>query len=669
MATDPSPPASHPADDAWHEVDQLVEEIAQLAKSDISPDKFHADVLERIVSALGAEGGTIWTRGQNGEPCRQCQINPADPWLAGAEEPQPRHVEVISSILESGQSRLLVPHRQATPNDAAWNPTGLLLIVSPWIVDGMSLGAIEIFQRSGVSPQTQQGYLTFLDAIGDLIGDYCRNRLFRDLRLRAGDWTRLTQFTAQVHASLDLRTTAYAIANDGRSLLECDRVTVLIRRGRQQYHVLAVSGVETFRRRASVVRRLEQLSAAVAGVGETLWYPDAKNDLAPQVEQSLADYLDESHSRWLAVLPLELPDQEEASHAPGTFGILVAERFKGKLDERRRLLLPAMCEHSALALRNALELEAIPLAGLLRKARRLLGIGRLAKIALLLSAVAAAGIALCLVPAEFRIEARGELQPRQMADVFALTDGVVGDLHVEHGQHVAANQVLAELRRPQLDLEFKQVWGELQTARRRLASSEAEILQLHNETDEQRRRHSQLIAQQEELQELVRNLEEQHAILKKKQSELQVRSPMDGDVLTWDVQQLLQDRPVDRGQALLTVGDLSGPWRLDLRIPDREVAHVLAAQRQAGQALEVTYRLVTRPSVILHGTIQHIGLRSETAGSDEAYVPATVDIQRETLPELIPGANVKALIRCGRRPVGYVWFHDLLDALRTWFYW
>ena len=572
-------------------------------------------------------------------------------------------------MLKSGQGRLLVPHRQATPDDPAWNPTGLLLIVSPWIVDGIPLGAIEVFQRPDVSPQTQQGYLAFMEAIGDLIGDYCRNRLVRDFRLRAGDWTRLTQFTAQVHASLDLKATAYAIANDGRSLLGCDRVSVVIRRGRRRYHVLAVSGVETFRRRASVVRRLERLSAAVAGGGEALWYPEAKDELPPQIEQSLADYLDESHSRWLAVLPLELPDQPAASPLKQTIGILVAEQFQGKLDQRRRLLLPAICEHSALALRNALELEAIPLAALLRKARRLLGMGRLVKISLLLAVVVAAAIALCRVPADFHIEARGELQPRQMADVFALADGVVGDLRAEHGQHVAANQVLAELRRPQLDLEFKQVRGELQTARQRLASAETEILQAQNETDEQRRRHSQLVAQQEELQESVRNLEEQYAILKKKQAELQVRSPMDGEVLTWDVRQLLQDRPVDRGQALLTVGNLNGPWKLDLRIPDREVAHVLAARREAGQALDVTYHLDTRPGVNLHGTLQHVGLRSETAGNEEAYVPASVDIQRQGVPELVPGANVKALIHCGRRPIGYVWFHDFLDALRAWFYW
>ena len=96
-----------------------------------------------------------------------------------------------------------------------------------------------------------------------------------------------------MHASLDLRATAYAIANDGRSLLGCDRVTRAHPARAAYARRLAVSGVETFRRRASVVRRLERLATAVANVGETLWYPDAKDDLPPQVEQSLAEYLDE----------------------------------------------------------------------------------------------------------------------------------------------------------------------------------------------------------------------------------------------------------------------------------------------------------------------------------------------------------------------------------------
>jgi hypothetical protein len=685
MATNSAPPLFESADDAWHEVDQLVDEIARLAKSDISPDTFYIEVLQRVVSALGAEGGTIWTHGQGDEVHAQCQIHPGHPWLAGVpplpggDETQPSHAEVIAEVLKADRGRVIVPHREPIRGEATSNPTDFLLIVSPWTIDGASRGAIEIFQRSEASPQSQQGCLAFLDAIGDLVADFCRDRLVRDFRRRAKDGARLGQFARQVHASLDLKATAYTIANDGRSLLRCDRLTVLFRRPGPRYEVAAVSGVETVRRRTSVVQLLEQLSNCVAKVGESLLYPDSHGEPPPQVAEALSAYLDESHSRWLAVLPLGSREQGARSKERGEggrgkdsnlpIGILVAEQFKGKLRQRGRSLLPAVCEHSSLALRNAAEVDAIPLAGLLRRAGRLLTAGRLVKIAILLTLVAAAVIALCCIPADFRIEAQGEIQPRQMADVFALSDGVVSALHAQHGEHVRAGQVLAELRRPQFDLEFKQVWGELQTARQRLASTEAEILLLHSDTDDQRRRHSQLIAQQEELQGSVHNLEEQQAILEKKRLELQVTSPMEGEVLTWNVQQLLQDRPVDRGQSLLTVGDLAGPWKLEVRIPDREIAHVLAAQRASGEPLEVTYRMVTRPGVDLRGTVDHIALRSETAASDESYVLATINIDRDAVPELVPGANVKAWIHCGRQPLGYVWFHDLLDTLRVWCYW
>jgi multidrug efflux pump subunit AcrA (membrane-fusion protein) len=679
-------------DDARHEVDQSVDEMAQWAKSDLSPGKFYRQVLERVVTALGAEGGTIWTRGHSGEACRKCQVHPPHPWLVGAasvDDSQPRHADLIAAVLKSGSSRLIGPQWQPARGEGTSNPTDFLLIVIPWTVDGAPRGAIEVFQKAGASPQMQQACVAFLEAIAELAADYCRNRLLRDYRRRAGDEAHLAQFARAAHASLDLQATAYTIANDGRALLRCDRLTVLVRGLRGQYRVAAVSGVESVRRRVNLVRRLEQLATAVAKVGETLWYPASRDDLLPQVAQPLSAYLDESHSRWLAVLPLETSEPVAGAAADSAedgraakseiVGILVAEQFractaraaqfKGKLRQRRRSLLLAVCEHSALALRNASEFEAIPFAGLLRKVGQFRTASRMTQVATVLAVMTAVCLALCWIPADFYIEAQGELQPRHMADVFAATDGVVSSLHAEHGQHVRARQVLAELRRPQLDLVFKQVWGELQTARQRLASSEAAILELPSDTGEQRRRHSQLIAEKEELQEVVRNREEQLSILKQQQAELQVTSPMDGEVLTWDVAQLLQDRPVDRGQALLTVGDLAGPWKLELRIPDREVAHVLNAERAADQPLDVTYCMITRPGVTLKGTVERVSRRSETAGNDNPYVLATVAIDRDAVPELIPGATAKAWIHCGRQAVGYVWFHDLLDTLRVWFYW
>ena len=46
-------------------------------------------------------------------------------------------------------------------------------------------------------------------------------------------------------------------------------------------------------------------------------------------------------------------------------------------------------------------------------------------------------------------------------------------------------------------------------------------------------------------------------------------------------------------------------------------------------------------------------------------VLVTVRINRDQIPQLRPGATVLPKIHCGRKPIGYVWFHDLWDALRT----
>jgi multidrug efflux pump subunit AcrA (membrane-fusion protein) len=398
-----------------------------------------------------------------------------------------------------------------------------------------------------------------------------------------------------------------------------------------------------------------------------LWHPAATGDRPPQVEQLLGDYLDESHARAVVLLPLKSPESQAPSHSRRAGGVLVAECFYGDFDARQRAVLADMCPHSELALRNAAQWEDLPLAGLLRKARWLTAAGRPWQLGLSLLALAVTAILLAWVPADFDIAARGELQPRRTHDVFALTDGLVGDLSVEHGQHVRANQLLAVLHRPQLDLEFKQIWGELQTARKRLASCEAERLQLARESEEQRRHYGQLTAQEEELREVVRSFEEQYAVLQLKQKEQEVRSPMAGEVLTWNVSQLLEARPVSRGQVLMTVGDLAGPWQVELHVPDRSIAHVLAARQDVAEPLDVTYVLSTEPGLLRHGKIDRVAMRAEVAEGEEPWVMVVVDVDRKQIPVLIPGVTVSANIHCGRRSVGYVWLHDFIDAIRMRF--
>ncbi len=661
MSTNSAQRELEPFDEAWRELDDLVNEIAKLSKSNVPKGEFYAKAIEAVMHGLKAAGAALWICSTAKKAQLAYQVLPPNLWPGDTQSLRPRLIELV---LETGRAGILPPRCPPTVDPRAVNPTDYLLIVCPWVVEDEVSGVIEVLASREANAEVQTGYVRYLEAIGELLADHEQTGQLHNFRSRLQERRRFDQLCESLHDSVDLRTTAYTIANEGRQFLGCDRVSVLLKRD-ARYRLLAISGVDTFHRRARVVGMAEQLCKAVGAMDEPLWHPAPDDTLPPQIETLLSAYVDETHASSLAVLPLKVPPREGDRRADNLVGAMVIERFYGGFDDRQRESTAPLCLHSALALRNARELDDLPLSGVLRKARWLRGNRRPIKIGLVLLGLAAVLVVLIFVPADLQIAARGELQPRRMQDVFARTDGLVTEIQAQHGQHVAADQLLAVLRHPQLDLEFKQVLGELQTSRKRLSSLEAERVQTPRDTDEQRRQVSLLAAQGEELREMIRGLEAQYGILQQKQKDLEVRSPMSGEILTWNIQQLLAARPVDRGQALMTVGDLSGPWQLDLHVPDRQIAHVLAAQRTLGRTLEVSYVLGTAPAVMLRGTVREVAMRTEVPEGDVAYVQVFVDVDRTELPELVPGASVLANIACGRRSLGYVWLHDFVNAVRT----
>jgi multidrug efflux pump subunit AcrA (membrane-fusion protein) len=654
----------------------------------LSRDEFFSRTLDVILRGLSGVGVAVWNRTDDGPrtiaerlPLEAAQVNGRS--LASTAV-RTQRAGLVSFVLEAGQAGLLPPKSPATIDRRAANPTDFFLLVVPWMVDGEAAGVIEVFQNASGDDEVQTAQMKFLEAVGEVIGDYERagrqpqvHDESQAAQLQAAQLQaalRANQFAAAVHESIELRPTAYSVANEGRLLLGCDRLSVLRMRG-GRCQVLAVSGVDIVHRRARATRRLERLAAAVAAIGSPLWHPAddstadyAEADVAPQIAQPLEAYLDDSHASSLAILPLKVPMQpngEETSSRVVPHAVLVAESFYGKLDRAAPTWTP-LCRHSALALRRAEEVDELPLAHLLRHMRWLFR--RPMRSVAVLLAISAVVAALVLIPGELRISAHGELQPRNVREVFAQADGLVSDLHVEHGQVVAENDLLAQLRRPQLDLEFKQVLGDLQTAHARLDAIEAERSQAPRETDQQRHDYSQLLAQAEDLRATISGLESQHAVLLLKQKELDIRSPMRGQVLTWNVRPLLEARPVRRGQSLLTIGEIDGPWQLELHVRDRDIAHVLEAQKAGEKALSVEYMLGTQAGVKLHGTIRSVAQRVEASESEGPSVDVVVDVDRADIAQPVPGATVTAQIDCGREPIGYVWLHELIDSARSWLF-
>ena len=65
-----------------------------------------------------------------------------------------------------------------------------------------------------------------------------------------------------------------------------------------------------------------------------------------------------------------------------------------------------------------------------------------------------------------------------------------------------------------------------------------------------------------------------------KVADLELHSPIDGQIVTWDVKNRLEGRPVQKGQALLRVADPEGEWELDLHMPEDHMGFIDRAKEE-----------------------------------------------------------------------------------------
>jgi len=620
----------------------LVSEIAQLSKSEVAPEEFHGEFLTRVVSALAAIGGAVWTTEDQGRLSLAYQINLQETKLRDKEEEQIRHGRLLRKVLTAGEGMLVPPHSGAGDEDEAANPTDFLLVLGPLKTDVDVVGVVEVFQRPGAGPNTQKGYLRFLLQMCDLAGDFFKTRKLRHFTDRQVMWTQLEDFTRTVHANLDPRDTAYTIANEGRRLIECDRVSVAINRGRK-CRIEAVSGQDLFDKRSNTIRLLGQLATAVVAGGESVWYTGDTSDMAPQIEDAVQEYVDESHTKMVAVLPLERPKYVEEDEEPDKredpeppLGALIVEQIEdSRVPERMLQRVDVVRAHSAAALGNAIEhhrLFLMPLWRFLGKTRWVLKARTLPKTLAVAGAVLAVVLALVLVPADFQLQGKGSLEPVLRRNVFAGVDGVIEEIPpgVRHGAEVHQGQLLARLRNTDLEQAITRVEGERDLAIKRRDSlqraiswgrglSDADLAELHSK-------------KAEVLKELL-SLESQLKIYEQQKKELLITSPVDGQVITWDLYDRLINRPVQRGQELIRIADPEGPWQLEIQMPESRTGHIGKARNELIQRSRQIWRqnLPDAPEEKLNALIAGIDRDRLDTMSDEQFDKLPRDRLRELL--------------------------------------
>ena len=647
----------------WADFEGLLAELARIAKSDLPFDDLSRALLEETIHLMAAVGGAVWLSAGSDRLRLECQLHHD---VLDNAPGQDFHHQLLEQARQEGEIIAVPPGGTAIGSKILPNPTQFTLLLGPLKAEQDVIGVFEIIQRPTTSAAALRGNRRLLGLVCELAADQLRRQETRQLRDQNLRTQQFEHFTEQIHATINLREVAYHIVNAGRQYIGCDRVSVAVRRGRR-FELLAISGVDSPDRRSNAIRQLEELAVRVGNSGETIWYDDGGNEeIAPQIVEKLKQFADDLHPRTIGLVPLNAPRLEEDQGRPHAIGVFIVEQFTSVLDGVARERAVRVARHSGGALANGLRYESLPALPFARWWHRELGqpAVRTSRIVLTLAAAAAVAAAL-FIPIDFNVHAQGDLQPDIQQHVFAPFDGQVATILVNHGERVTKDQVLLELRSTDLDLETQRIQGEFDVTQKRIAAIDSSLLQIDDADDQSMSRADQLAAEQEELRQLLASQQGQLAILRGQREKLTLRSPIDGEVLTWDLEQTLSDRPVQRGQLLLSVGDLDGPWVADLEVPDDDIGYVLDA-RTDGSRAPVSFELATHRGVDYHGQIRRIATRTETPVGDRPVVRVTLDVDEEKLGHRRPGATIFAKIHCGKMPAAYVWFHDVVEAVKSW---
>lgn len=579
-----------------NQIRKLVAEIADLADSDMQPAEFHVEFLNRVVAAVAANGGALWMRDNRGSLKLQHQLEMRQAGLLDNRQWAAPHEALLGLMMQASQPQIIPPGAAVEGVPNAGNPTSLAMIIAPITVDKQNVGLVEVLMDPTRRAASQKSTLRFIGDLCDLASQYMKNRQVRQMLSQQKLWGQLEGFTHAAHQSLDLKETCYAVANEGKRLVGCDRLSVAMRLNQAAKVIIeAVSGQEVVEQRSNLVREMTRLCKAVIHSGEDLIYTGNTEAFPPEIRDALELYVDESGAKAVAITLLHKPETE-TNKEKVPYGCLIAEQIG---DQVASTDMHSRCEviarHASTALWNAQEHHKIFLAPLLKaigSPGRLFRGRMLAKILAVLGLVLGSILALTFVPWALTIEGRGSILPDTRHMTYAPLTGVITQAPFEHGDTVRGpyrdeqgNLVPGDVL---VHIESKDLEGQLKRAIAEKADAVSQIGYLQSQIDKTTLIDERPRLQGEQRQAQIKRdgADQQIKIIEEQLAMLDVRAPSNGIVTTWDVKKNFLNRPVDVGQELIQVADVDGEWVLEVDVPDHDMGPVLEARSRLEKLVE-----------------------------------------------------------------------------------
>jgi biotin carboxyl carrier protein len=498
-------------------------------------------------------------------------------------------------------------------------------------------------------------YLAVLQAVAACFQIHVQRRLGGAHQLLSQQMSVVLDVIGRSVAARNATEMAFFLANELQQHLQCHQVSIGWRTRGDKAKVVAISGQARFNKRGDTGRAIRDAMAEclrqerTVSVGQETSSPedavDVPSPVADEAEGEMRP-IDLEHQRMMEVCQTDRVLTYPLRSGEDVVG---AWTFHWRKDH-----LPSAADERLIAVATGQIGPVVDWArradqGVIRRAgrstgqlaERIVGRGHLVAKACTVGVLAFLAVMIFLrVP--YRVGGQGVLQPTPRRYCTARFDGVLKEAHVEPGDVVKAGKLLAELEDYQL--------------RDELALAKAEWHKADKRSDS-------LWAQEKLAEAQIERIAAEKAqaeidLLEFRLSHVKLTAPIAGVVLTGDLKRA-HGVPVKRGQVLFELAPLDR-MILEVAVPDADAARV-----EVGQVGEMS--LQARPEETIEFTVKRIRPQAEIREEANTFV---IEADVENVEGwLRPGMEGTGKITVGRKPLGWILTHRIVDWLRMKLWW
>lgn len=515
------------------------------------------------------------------------------------------------------------------------------MIAAPLIDKGALVGVVEAVNRLDGAPFDDDD-LFVLSSLNETasIALYNASLLLAERKVEVLEM--LVTVSREITSTLNLERVLQTIVNAPQALIPYERAAIGLQQA-GKYKLAAISGVTQLDASAPNIAPLDEILRWTLLSQEVLHVRQHGDNIDTDREETRAKfqiYFQRSGMRAFYALPL----QDDT----GRVGVLGMEsRDPDFLSPAHLEILQVLSAQATVALRNAQMYKEVPfisvLQPVLEKKRKFMAMEKRRRTFLMASGVALL-LFLAAVPLPLRVDGDAVVAPLHTAQIQPEVEGVVRNVYVREGDHVAAGQVIADMADWDVRSQLAQAQAKYQTA----------VLQMNRAlaTGDGSEAGTQRVQADYWKSELARDqqlLDRTH-----------LRSPIEGVISTPHIENMV-GRRLQHGDSFAEVLDTSHAV-VDVAIDDTDSSLLRTGSRAA-------IKLNGFPTRTFRGDVAVVSPKGTMVGDSRVFF-ARVAIPNPS-GEIRAGMEGRGKVRAGWYPSGYVLFRSplvwLYSRIWSWF--